>query len=393
MAAAAARAPATAAQARRVRRELSDLFRNYNQWRAHVTYRGGWQNATQKLQWFWFYFKKYGILGNLACCLHMREAWWESGEKRLVGMDALGHRYWETDEIPRLSEGGMRFLDYPHHFQFADWARIPERWYGWAVMWYGRSPNQWEQIHRELGPEWRDFMMRNPYTNGGGVAEEDHVIVSTFMDGNGTRGSEFSNPFNPDFKHIRRWHGQYEKKQNSMNGWSTRNAYDIDEFDPRDGARDFLEYYKGLSPDQQGQYYASKHLDHTQQPATHDHKERKIDMANNFMRFENKYDGGKWGSQLWWDQRMAMADNTKSSHEYVSAFDDPRYSSANKGQSHEFGYGSRYRAFYQGYNSKARDHVNYNDAAYTSNKSYWREDDQKLGGASHGAEGRIRRHL
>lgn len=369
---------AVALQARRVRRDLSEMFVNVNDWRAWISHKGGWQNLGHKFQWFWFYFKKYGILGNLASCLHMREAWWESGEKRLVGMDALGHRYWETDEICRQSEFGFRFIDYPHHFHFAEWTKIPERWSGWTKMLSGRSPNQWEQIHRELGPEWRDYMVRS-YGTVYGIAEEDQWSRTNYMDGPGNRGPMFSNPWHPDFQKIRRWYGQYGTRPHNRHTYSTRNAYDIDKYDPQDGARDYLEYEKGLSPDAVAQRETSRYKDHTTNPYNDLPFAQRINIHNNFTNKNDRYDGGKYGSQLYWEDKLDNVERAKSSRQYVSAFDDPSHSPANTIGHRDFGMESPYRNYHQV--SDGRD----------STRDYWREDTYKHGGASHGTAGSIRR--
>eukprot|EP01062_Namystynia_karyoxenos_P065982 TRINITY_DN60004_c0_g1_i1.p2 TRINITY_DN60004_c0_g1~~TRINITY_DN60004_c0_g1_i1.p2 ORF type:complete len:398 (+),score=120.01 TRINITY_DN60004_c0_g1_i1:135-1328(+) len=386
-------ASSAARQARRVRRDMSELYINVQDARKMVSYKGGWQNCTGKLQWFWFYFKKYGILGNFANCFHMREAWWESGEKRLVGMDAYGHRYWESDYIPRLSEGGFRWIDYPHHVGWADWAKLPEPWENWCNMKIGRTPNQWEQIHKELGPEWRDYMVRTNSQIHGSFAEEDEYTNPEYADGGSMRGPDVNNPWHPDFKRLRRWYGHSGiNRHMSLHSYTTRNAYDIDETDSQDGAWHYLEYYKHMAPDRLGQQYTWRALNEEDNTATGLDGYR-MDLANNFTRHEGYNDQGKWGSKMWWEYRLDQAERTRQSNEKVSAFDDPVYSSANTAAEGEFGYGSRYKE-----NLTKRDRDDKWKMSDTDpetepdqDRKYWREDPRKIGGASHGTAGVLRR--
>ena len=334
-AAATASASTSGATARRVVREISAEYRNVYPYRKEISYRGGWQNSTQKLQWFWFGFKKYGVLANLANNLRMREAWWESGEKRLIGMDALGHRYWETDEMGRKLYRGYRWIDYPHHFTNADWAKIPFLWYNWAKQSTGRSPPQMAAMHKELGPAWRDFGQLNyqPFY----MAEHETSRSPGGAEGQ-NHGSDHTNPFDPDFKKVRRFYGHNSRtRRYDIISWKkTKNLYDVDEFDPEDGAIGKLEY-DGLSGAVHDSWYSIRTYDKNGDVK----KKLENPMANNeYMRF-GKHDGGKKLSEIWWDYRKTEADKTRRSRQNVSAFDLPSFSSVNEGNTL---YGHRNRA-------------------------------------------------
>eukprot|EP01059_Diplonema_ambulator_P025555 TRINITY_DN42627_c0_g1_i1.p1 TRINITY_DN42627_c0_g1~~TRINITY_DN42627_c0_g1_i1.p1 ORF type:complete len:389 (+),score=144.62 TRINITY_DN42627_c0_g1_i1:46-1167(+) len=307
-------------KARRVVRELSIEFRNTPEFRKEVSYKGGWQNATQKLEWFWYGFKKYGFLANLANCLRMREAWWESGEKRLIGMDAVGHRYWESDEISRKTSSCHRWLDYPHHFQHADWTKIPQNWSIWARMGAGRSPPQMEALHKELGPAWRDYQDAT-YSNIYRINPADTFNNPTIVDGcNG--GAEFSNPWHPDHKKVKTMYGRSPKAD--IGKQNTTNIYDVDEFDPKGGALGKLEI-EGLAPSQLHKVLMSGDNDRAH---PNDKFTKFGDMYNNMALTHGRYNP-KRGQNIWWHYRKDEAARTKRSREAVSAFEDPKFSSVN----------------------------------------------------------------
>lgn len=48
-------------------------------------------------------FKKYPLRDFLWRMYSLREAWYEKGSKRLVGVDKYGNKYWETDSPTELS--------------------------------------------------------------------------------------------------------------------------------------------------------------------------------------------------------------------------------------------------------------------------------------------------
>eukprot|EP01060_Flectonema_neradi_P039416 TRINITY_DN8676_c0_g3_i1.p1 TRINITY_DN8676_c0_g3~~TRINITY_DN8676_c0_g3_i1.p1 ORF type:complete len:381 (+),score=69.73 TRINITY_DN8676_c0_g3_i1:107-1249(+) len=317
---------ASKAAARRVARDLTREYRVVPATRKEVSYRGGLFNCTQKLQWFWFSFKKYGFLQNLANIVRMREAWWESGEKRLVGMDAQGHRYWETDEMGRKWSGGFRWLDYPYHLSWHDWSRIPDGWSGWARMHTGRSPPQMEALHKELGPAWRDYLKNHSWNSGFSESQKDFWMNPQGMD-TSHRGNRYFDPWSPDFKKNRRHYGHSLTAADPgsiyLNG--NRNLYDIDEYNPDGGAKGKLEV-TGLGPDAHGQRMMSQYTDENlckinkfMNPMTHSHS----------MKYEEA-DGGESTSAIWWDYRKTQGKQTKESRASVSAFDDPVQSPLNK---------------------------------------------------------------
>ncbi|KAJ9445395.1 putative NADH dehydrogenase 1 alpha subcomplex subunit 12 [Diplonema papillatum] len=330
-------ATATKATARRVVRDVSREYRFVADLRKEVSYKGGWRNSTQKLQWFWYGFKKYGFLANLANILRMREAWFESGEKRLVGMDALGHRYWESDEISRKQTGCHRWLDYPQHFHWAEWSKIPEQWLYWAKMAVGRSPPQLAALHKELGPAWRDFQV-NSFTGGFKRHEADTFGNPCIVDG-AIVGEQFTNPWDPNFKQARRLYGQGPTGRswgNTAKGFT--NLYDVDEFDPNGGAFRKLEH-EGLSPDRKTQQLMVMDTD-----GTYSSFKRTTGpmIANNWVLRHGDMDHAQKGSEIWQDFRRTEAAKTKRSREKVSAFDIAAFSPVNEAGLH-YGYQSHYK--------------------------------------------------
>eukprot|EP01063_Lacrimia_lanifica_P015865 TRINITY_DN2251_c0_g1_i1.p2 TRINITY_DN2251_c0_g1~~TRINITY_DN2251_c0_g1_i1.p2 ORF type:complete len:389 (+),score=141.58 TRINITY_DN2251_c0_g1_i1:69-1235(+) len=366
-----AAAPATSTRARRVIRELGQNFQYHSDSRMEISYRGGWQNSTQKLQWFWFGFKKYGFLTNIANMARMREAWWESGEKRLIGMDAVGHKYWETDEMGRKNSCGYRWLDYPYHFQWAEWSKIPKAWNLWAKHVSGRSPPQLEALHKELGPDWRDYLDLT-LRSGWGWAERDTFKNPMIMDGTGTGHEGYSSPFHPEFKEYRRAYG-HDPRQDQWNPGGHRslgfkNLYDVDEFDPAGGVRDKLEF-EGLSPDQGQALKATENTDDSH------HMYNKFDGAtmNNWQMRHGHFDKSKKGSEIWWDYRLEQAERTKRSREKVSAFDFASFSSVNEVEA--FGYVPR---------EKAHDHKFPDFRAAGFQESYYNAKNHKWAGPAIG---------
>ena len=330
---------ATKNVARRVARDLTSEYRLFPQKRKEVSYRGGLFNSTQKLQWFWFAFKKYGFLQNLANNLRMREAWWESGEKRLVGMDAQGHKYWETDEMGRKSFGGLRFLDYPYHLSWHDWSKIPEAWGGWARMHTGRSPPQMEALHKELGPSWRDYNKNYSWGSSMSVSEKDFWTCPQGMD-TFHRGHKHFDPWSPNFKKARRHYGHSVSAADPDSRFlhGNRNVYDIDEYNPEGGAKGKLEI-TGLGPDA----HAQQMMFHVHDNGPHSTAVKFIhsESHNNMLSFD-EFDGGENSSAIWWDYRTKQGTETKKSRASISAFDDPVQSSLNS-TNEIFSYDSRYK--------------------------------------------------
>eukprot|EP01061_Rhynchopus_euleeides_P003129 TRINITY_DN12403_c0_g1_i1.p2 TRINITY_DN12403_c0_g1~~TRINITY_DN12403_c0_g1_i1.p2 ORF type:complete len:406 (+),score=134.19 TRINITY_DN12403_c0_g1_i1:63-1220(+) len=333
-----AAATSKATVARRVVRGLTDEFVHFHHPRKELSYRGGWQNATQKLQWFWFGFKKYGFLANLANMARMRESWWESGEKRLIGMDAMGHKYWETDDPGRTYAWGYRFPDYPHHFHFADQSKIPRDWLAWTRQAVGRSPPQLEALHKELGPDWRDYnltMTRNFHL----ADEADTHTNPQGVDGYG-HGFSFTHPFSPDFKTAREYYGNMATRHNhgSMRTGLYASTHQ-DEFDPEGGALTKLAA-DGLQPDGYNQHQVSKGDSGVDDDQAVQRFE--ITAASNFQQDYNEFDKGKRGLAMWWEYRNEQGDAAKKSRAEVSAFDDPLYSAKNKAGT-TFGFINRYK--------------------------------------------------
>ena len=319
----AAAKPAQAARtARRVARALTDEYQYMPQERKEVSYRGGFQNSTQKLQWFWFGFKKYGFLANLANMCRMRESWWETGEKRMVGMDALGHRYWETDDSGRTFNQHYRWIDYPHHFHFADQAKLPEPWRLWLRGMAGRNPAQLEALHKELGPDWRDYLKHTPHKFHDDEADTHHnptLMEGLFM------GSEMSCPWDPNFKQARRQYGFNQNvKAHQITSTGITNLYNVDEFDPSGGFVQKL-MSEGLGPD--GFHQTHSAID------TEDENDPSLKFNNRpfdgFWKEHGQYDGGVRGAKIWWDYRKTHERKTKEARAMVSAFDNHLYSSKN----------------------------------------------------------------
>ena len=332
-----AAAPAEAARvARRVARGMTDEYKTIAHMRWETSYRGGWQNSTQKLQWFWFGFKKYGFLANLANMIRLREGWWETGEKRLIGMDALGHRYWETDDAGRTYAMGFRFIDYPHHVQFADQSKIPRKWLYYLKQGSGRSPPQLEALHKELGPDWRDYGDRmNKFYNT--IAEQDTHQNPNAADGRTGGLGTFLCPWSSDFKTARDYYGHSGQRQayGLMKAGFVNEAH-VDEFDPKGGAVGKLAL-DGLEPDP----IAQKRL---QVGGSGDDKVGRFQQGtfDNMIMSYGKYDKSEKALALWWEMRAEEAELTTQSRAAVSAFDNPLYSSANTTGA-EFGFVSRYK--------------------------------------------------
>jgi len=128
-------------------------------------------------------FKQMGVWETLKKVYQLREAWWEKGNKILVGSDKYGNKYWETTEPTELNRG--RWVEFAgKKDKIYDASDIPAEWHMWIHRLRDEPPTPEESARKGFGvrPEHERNWTGNPQKRHyppGHFFNPEHRDVST----------------------------------------------------------------------------------------------------------------------------------------------------------------------------------------------------------------------
>ncbi|KAF0976815.1 hypothetical protein FDP41_004110 [Naegleria fowleri] len=153
-------------------------------------FRGFWQSKLSLLNDF----KQFGVMETLKKAFKLREAWWEKGDKVLVGVDKYGNKYWETTKPTELNRN--RWVELARKDLVYDASDIPAEWHMWIHRLRDEPPTEDEANRKGFGvrrphqPNWSGNPEKRHYPPGH-FFNPSHKDVSTLAFGHHAPEQEF----------------------------------------------------------------------------------------------------------------------------------------------------------------------------------------------------------